>query len=449
MFPDADITTDIADFFSGEAYYYATEQQQPVSFRGGTAYVQRSKPPNMEVFEPDLDHVVHEVEVEGVKLPKVEAVEKTVHGPTNQGNSILTGKGAFRSVGPHRSSFGAKDFLEISMPDGWGLLKAFFEHYGYECTPSDKSPALLSQISLLGGVEGINVLANSRVFETLKKMSIRKGGSQAEKERLYLADREVKSYNFFTNTNIFGHERAKVILRWLVENRLVLRGVKLTCRQCSLKLWYAIDRIGEQWMCDGCRQEMPIPVRLDSADWKYRINELWANSGHQQGSIAALLAIYAMHAKWGSSFIREGFGYYPGVRLKKRDNASVPGDDVEIDLVALWGSRPVLVECKGSSKDFEDPKEANEFAGQLAKQVKLAEHIDAHKVIIASPSQFPKDKSILTSKVPKGNTVRIEWWDKDDLLDPIYLVNGVRANNSETLHLEWLGNWLTELYSEH
>ncbi len=411
--------------------------------------MQRSKPPNMEVFEPDLDHVVHEVEVEGVKLPKVEAVEKTVHGPTNQGNSILTGKGAFRSVGPHRSSFGAKDFLEISMPDGWGLLKAFFEHYGYECTPSDKSPALLSQISLLGGVEGINVLANSRVFETLKKMSIRKGGSQAEKERLYLADREVKSYNFFTNTNIFGHERAKVILRWLVENRLVLRGVKLTCRQCSLKLWYAIDRIGEQWMCDGCRQEMPIPVRLDSADWKYRINELWANSGHQQGSIAALLAIYAMHAKWGSSFIREGFGYYPGVRLKKRDNASVPGDDVEIDLVALWGSRPVLVECKGSSKDFEDPKEANEFAGQLAKQVKLAEHIDAHKVIIASPSQFPKDKSILTSKVPKGNTVRIEWWDKDDLLDPIYLVNGVRANNSETLHLEWLGNWLTELYSEH
>jgi hypothetical protein len=447
MFPDADITTDIADFFGGTSDYYVVEQQQPVFFRGGTAYMQRIRPPKMEGFHPDLDYVVHEVELEGVKLPAVEAVEKTVHGPASRGNSILTTKGAIRSVDPHESSFGAKDFLEIRMPDGWGLLEAFFEHYGYECSRSQKSHAALSQISLVGGVEGLNVVANSKVFEALKTLSIRKGSqtdtSQEEKARLYLADRRVATYNFFSSSERFGNKHAEVILRWLVDNRILLRGAEITCRRCKLKLWYAVDRIGERWTCDGCREEMPIPIKHNTLSWRYRISELWAN-GHQQGSVAPLLTLYAMHAKWGSSFAREAFGYYPGVELKKRDNASVPVDKIEIDLVALWGAKPVLVECKVSADHFNDPNKAAEFAGQLAKQVKLAEHVGARKLIVASPSRFPEDKSILTDQVTEGSTVEIEWWDKEVLLDPIYFLADVKANDAEKGHLEWLGSSLTD-----
>ena len=55
-----------------------------------------------------------------------------------------------------------------------------------------------------------------------------------------------------------------------------------------------------------------------------------------------------MHAKWGSNFAREGFGYYPRIELKKQGETSVPVDHVEVDLVALHGGRPVLVECKES-----------------------------------------------------------------------------------------------------
>jgi hypothetical protein len=277
MFPDADITTDIADFFGRTTDYYMVEQQQPVFFRGSTAHVQRIRPTKMEGFDPDLDHVVHEIEVEGVKLPAVEEVEKIVRGTAKRGYSILSAKGAIRSVGPHKSSFGAKDFLEIRMPDSWGLLEAFFEHYGYECSRSQKSYAALSQISLLGGVEGLNVVANSKVFEALKTLSIRKGSqtntSQEEKERPYLADRRVATYNFFSSER-FGNKHAEAILRWLVENKILLRGAEITCRRCKLKLWYVVDRIGERWTCDGCRQEMPIPIKHNTLPWRYRISEL-------------------------------------------------------------------------------------------------------------------------------------------------------------------------------
>ncbi len=79
-----------------------------------------------------------------------------------------------------------------------------------------------------------------------------------------------------------------------------------------------------------------------------------------------------MHARWGSTFAQEGFGYYPGIELKKREGNSVPVDHIEVDLVALHGGRPVLVECKESAEHLGAPGGAEEFAGQLADQVQLA-----------------------------------------------------------------------------
>lgn len=438
VFPDADITIDIAHFFGGTTDYYAVEQQQPVSFRAGTAYVQRIRPPKMEGFHPDLDHVVHEVEIEGVRLPAVEAVERVVYGPSNRGNPILTAKGAIRSVDPHKPGFRAKDFLEVRLPDGWGLLEAFFEHHGYECTATAKSQAALGQMALLGGVEGLNVVANSKVFRAVKGLCATSGRGEGDL-RPYRADRKAEAYNYFTKA--FGHQHARPILRWLVENRLLLRGADIECPRCRLKLWYAVDRIGERWTCDGCREEMPIPVKPDAVHWKYRINELWAN-GQDQGTVTPLLAIYAMHAKWGSSFAREGFGYYPGLDLKKRDGASVPVDHIEVDLFALWGGRPVLVECKESAEHLAEPAKAEELKEQLADQSKLAEHIGARKLIVASPSRFPEDKSILTGRLPPETTVNIEWWDEDTLLDPLYFGEDLRANDPEKWHLEWLSRTL-------
>lgn len=188
---------------------------------------------------------------------------------------------------------------------------------------------------------------------------------------------------------------------------------------------------------------MPIPVGPEALNWKYRINELWAN-GQDQGTVTPLLALHAMHAKWGYSFAREGFGYHPGIKLEKRDEASVPVNSIEIDLVALWGAKPILVECKESAEYLhDDPGQANKFAEQLAKQVKLAQHIDAPTLIVASPSRFPEDKSSLTSQVPEGSTVEIEWWDKDTLLDPLFSVAGFKLPNPERLHLAQLVQTLT------
>lgn len=439
LFPDADITTNIADFVGGTTDYYVVEERQPVTFVEGTTHVRRIRPAKMEGLQPDFDQIVHEVEIEGVKLPPLEAVQKTVFGVPGRGNRVLTERGGIRSVDPHNTVYSGKDYLEIRLPDGGRLLEAFFEHYGYECLPTAKSRAALGQMGLLGGVEGINVVANSKVYGALKDLCATSERDAGNSPRPYRADRKAEPYNYFTNA--FGNRNARPILDWLVENRLLLRGTNIPCPRCRLELWYPVNRVGERWMCDGCREEMPIPIKPDALHWRYRVNELWAN-GQDQGTVTPLLALYAMCARWGSTFAREGFGYYPGVELKRSEEGSVPVDQIEVDLVALYGGKPLLVECKESAEHLWTPEGADEFAVQLMDQIELAEHVGARKVIVASPSRFPEDKSCLMSKVPAKSDVEVEWWDDEVLLDPLYLAGDMKANDAQKWHLEWLAGSL-------
>lgn len=440
LFPEADITIDIADFVGGTTDYYVVEERQPVTFVEGTAHVSRIRPAKMEGLQPDFDYVVHEVEIEGVKLPPIDAVQEAVFGVPGRGNRVLTEKGGIRTVDPHKSVYPGKDYLEIRLPDGGRLLEAFFEHYGYECLPTAKSRAALGQMGLLGGVEGINVVANSKVYGALKDLCGTREGEEESNYRPYRADRKAEPYNYFTNA--FGNQNARPILNWLVENRLLLRGSNIACPRCRLELWYAVDRVGERWACDGCREEMPIPIKPDALHWRYRVNELWAN-GQDQGTVTPLLALYTMCARWGSTFAREGFGYYPGVELKRSEDSSVPVDHIEVDLMALYEGRLVLVECKESADHLWTPHGADEFADQLMDQIKLAEHVGARKIIIASPSRFPEDKSRLMSKVSdESSKVEVEWWDDEALLDPLYLAGDMKANDAQRWHLEWLAGSL-------
>ncbi len=439
LFPEADITTDIADFVGDTTDYYVVEERQPVTFAEGTTHVRRIKPPKMEGLQPDFDHVVHEVEIEGVKLPPLEAVERTVFGVPGRGNRVLTERGGIRTVDPHKTVYPGKDYLESRLPDGGRLLEAFFEHYGYECLPTAKSRAALGQMGLLGGVEGINVVANSKVYGALKDLCGTREREEESTSRPYRADRKAEPYNYFTNA--FGKRNARPILNWLVETRLLLRGSNITCPRCRLELWYAVDRVGERWTCDGCREEVPIPIKPDALHWRYRVNELWAN-GQDQGTVTPLLALYAMCARWGSTFSREGFGYYPGVELKRNEDSSVPVVHIEVDLVALYGGTPVLVECKESAAHLWTPQGADEFADQLVDLIKLAEHVGAPKVIIASPSRFPEDKSRLMNEVPAESDIEVEWWDDEVLLDPLYFLEDTKANEAQRWHLEWLAGSL-------
>jgi hypothetical protein len=408
-FPEAVIGAEqLSNYLIGRWTHYLSVEQAPVHFEVGRASVPRPRPGALDNFLPLLDRVVYEVGIEGVRLPQSDAVCDAIYG--HRPNRI-TKDGRLEYLSYPTSRSPRNELTNLQLPDGWTVLSSLLEERGYSSRPTQKSNLALGQLSLLGGVQNLKVLASSKVHRLLKELSGRRG---AERE---FATRERQSVALNRFEQAWGRETGRRLLRWLVEKRVLLRGAELECSRCRLKRWYPVGRLSEVWRCDGCQEDMPIPLGLDATHWRYRVNELFA-AGYDQGTVTPLLALYLMHTAWGRPSDREGFGCYPGVELIARDGVEVPVDHIEVDLVALRHGRPILVECKESGESLQDPEQASAFAVQLAGLAALAKHLGASRIVNATPNAFPEDKTALVEQMPQGAGVEVEWWDGASLLDP-------------------------------
>ncbi len=416
-YPEAGIgADDLLGLFAATCEYdFATEGTPAHLDRGRTSV----RPPRPEELKrgliPRVDNVAYEVGVEGAWLPQSEAMAWHLGWMPSHSHDNVSKRGNPRFVRQFEKEFSGKDLLDVSTPDGWTLLRSVFEERGYEVVPTAKSRTALGQLALLGGVENLKVAASSKVHGLLKEMSLGSGGGRA-----FVSDRRTETIGRFDKE--WGRSVGRDLLRWLIGRRLLFRGAVLKCPRCELSRWYEVDRIGETWRCDGCKEDMPIPLDLQSTSWRYRINELYAH-GHDQGTLTPLLTLYAMHTAWGTSSIGGSLGFYPGVELKAKEGADVPFAHKEIDLVALRGSSLILAECKESVGSLHEPGEASLFAEQLGDLVVLADHLGASQLLVTSSTAFPEDKSTLLAETPTEHAVELVWLDGHDLLDPNYFVH--------------------------
>jgi hypothetical protein len=221
---------------------------------------------------------------------------------------------------------------------------------------------------------------------------------------------------------------------------VVFRGAVLECPRCRLSGWYAIDRVGEVWRCNGCQEDSPIPLEPEKTEWHYHINELYAH-GHNQGTLTPLLTVNAMHASWRTSSVYGDLGFYPGVELRAKDGVDVPFEHKEIDLVAMRGGNLILAECKESARPFSEPGEAAAFARQLGDLVELADQLGASHLLVASSTAFPEDKAPLLAEAPSRHSVEIIWLDGRDLLDPDFVLHPLNYPEVATQRTERPEGW--------
>lgn len=441
-YPEARIgVEDLIELFTTTCEYrYATEKL-PAHFDHGRASIQPPRPEELKKnLAPEVDYMAYEVSVDGMWLPQGEVVARNLGWPDFHSRDNVSKRGNLRYVKQFNKRFSETDLLELRTPERWTLLRSVFEERGYDVAPTAKSRTARGQLALLGGVENLKIAASSKVHNLLKELSRGRG-----EDREYVYGRRTEPLSRFVSA--WGGEVGRDLLRWAIESRLLFRGADIKCPQCELSRWYEVDRIGETWRCDGCKEEMPIPLHLQVTSWRYRINELYAH-GLDQGTLTPLLTLYAMHVAWGTSSIHGDLGFYPCVELRAKDGVDVPFEHKEIDLVAMRGGNLILAECKESALPFSEPEEAAAFARQLGDLTVLADHLGASQVLAASSTAFPDDKDPLLAEVSPNSSVNIVWLDEHDLLDPHMFfhplnhptASGERADKPEgwdTDYLDW------------
>jgi hypothetical protein len=438
LYPEARIgVKDLVGLFTTTCEYRYTTQKSSAYFDRGRTSIQPPEPEELKQnLTPGVDYVAYEAGVDGIWLPQSEAMEWNLGWLDSRDK--VSKRGNLRFIKQFNKEFSERDLLELRTPDGWTLLRSVFEERGYDVVPTAKSRTALGQLALLGGVENLMVTASSKVHRLLKELSLGRG-----EDRAFVSDRRTEPLSRFERE--WGREAGRDLLQWLIERRLLFRGAIVTCPRCELSRWYEVDRIGETWRCDGCKEDMPIPLHLQSTSWRYKINELYAH-GHDQGTLTPLLTLYAMHTAWGTYSIHEGLGFYPGVELRAKEEADVPFAHKEIDLVAMRGGALILAECKESAESLSEPEEASLFARQLGDLVVLADHLRASKLLVASPSAFPDNKDALLAEVHSDYSVDIQWLDSYDLLDPhiiLHPLNHPRATGERVSKPEgWENDYL-------
>jgi hypothetical protein len=437
-YPEASIgTEDLIGLFTARSDYRYTAEKLPVFFESGRASIQPPRPGELENnLIPLVDHVTYEIGVDGMWMPQSKSMARHLAWPEFESRDRVSSRGNLRFVRTFKKELSERDLIELRTPDGWTLLRSVFEERGYDVAPTDKSRAALGQLALVGGVENIKVLASSKVRELLRELSIGRGEGNA-----FVSERRTAPLSRFDSK--LGKESGRELLKWLIERRLLFRGAIIKCPRCEWGKWYEVDRVAETWQCDGCKEEMPIPLHLQSTPWRYRINELYAH-GHDQGTLTPLLTLYAMHTAWGASSAYGNLGFYPGVELKAKDGADVPFQHKEIDLVAMRGGDLILVECKESVDHLSEHGEAAAFARQLGDLVVLADHLGASQVLAASSTPFPDDKETLIADVPSQRSVQITWLDSRDLLDPDFPLHPLRYPEVADRRIDRPEGWDTD-----
>src|SRR5205823_4893659 len=107
-------------------------------------------------------------------------------------------------------------------------------------------------------------------------------------------------------------------------------------------------------ICDGCREELPSPLDVNTLHWSYRINELIAD-GIDQGVLPHLLATRRINA-WARGSDADLLGFLPGLSLEPKSEGGPPR--IEVDLFAMKAGRIIIGECKRTGAELEDGQAA-------------------------------------------------------------------------------------------
>lgn len=407
-------------FFSGE-FRVGRRSELVVNFQGGSASIPA---PDYSPFGDFywMERIGWSVDIQGVDMP----VGSWRHFFRLGVMSRLATDGIGGWVGAVVNKPGA--LLDIGTTDGWDVVGGIGAQAGYVAQVSDKGQHGVALLRLLNEPRALQVLGSSRVYELLENMSEivpRRAvqarlrdvlGAAQEPEQLEQViqalqehlgegqfERQHLSLEAIRQRFEVSADVCAVIVNWLVQREILLRGYQIRCPHCGVARWYPLERLARVHHCDLCLEDSPITVPADRLDWSYRINELVARAV-DQGVLPHVLACRTF-VSWGQSVDSSLLGFLPGVSFRPRDGGA---GEIEVDLLAVMGGRAIVGECKASG--FLEEREVERLAG-------FARSLNCSRLIYASPKSFDGSADLLERATQLTPEIQVEVWDGEALFD--------------------------------
>ena len=236
------------------------------------------------------------------------------------------------------------------------LMKQIFDMAGFAAKPSSAGLVARQLIARLGGLQG------GRVFKIpgVRRLIKTHGPMASFNKRTALQliggkDPDNPSVKFDDHQGLYIEPRPHgknlepgAIFSYLVEKGLFRIGAELTCPNCRMANWIALDILKQHVICDLCGDDYDTTRQLVNGEFHYRRSGILGAERNAQGAVPVVLTLQQLDTNFHGA-IRENL-YSPSLDLEPKPGIELPKCETDFVWVIV---RPypektivILSECK-------------------------------------------------------------------------------------------------------
>jgi hypothetical protein len=252
---------------------------------------------------------------------------------------------------------------EFYLPSSDELVTRIFRAKNINVEPNRHTRYAMGTLRMLGNLDDALRFARTGGLLVLEPLLMERASQAGLSESTIL---ELLRGKFGIGSDVIQRISGETISR-LLSSGLIRRGLALTCPQCDLREWYAIEDLTELVECSGCRNWFQLPRSRFA--FNYRVSEL-PRRLLENGGRAVVTTAAALDAMSGGHFL------FLGGNLLELSEKTV---FAEIDLVCATTDVLAIVECKDYA-DITVERHQREAIGGLNKLLDLAPRLSANVV---------------------------------------------------------------------
>jgi len=211
--------------------------------------------------------------------------------------------------------------------------------------------------------------------------------------------------------NIIGDSAGIVqFIDELIEKGVLYRGFIFQCEACRNSDWYAIEDVGQSFMCSRCRRAQTYKKlhwkTPQEPRWYYKLDEI-VYQGYQHNMYIPILTLGVLQRS-----VKQSFFYLPEIEVRRDSAAERP--DAEIDFCCCLDGEIAIGEATKRPRLGESTKEEK---AELIKYKDLAISLGATIVVLSTFSEQWSPEMLKAAKeFFQGEKIAVKFLAKSDLL---------------------------------
>lgn len=306
--------------------------------------------------------------------------------------------------------------INIKLPKADDVFIAWMKDHGLEINLSAPGKIAKQMIKHLGGIHGINMLANEHMIALLKNME---SGKKMSKDQFWGEISKIAS------TRTFKRDTSD-ILKSYVERKIFQLGVTLQCPTCTHNSWYDIKALNYIVTCNNCLEEFSIPTHSpDDIKWAYKTSGPFGLPRRAEGVYPTLLALRVFSSLFHNSPIT------PMLSFETKIN-NVP---MEVDL-GLFFRKSQFKKDDDARVIFAECKSENSFEKNDIDKMKLISKKFPGSILVFATLKDDLSKKEIALLKPLVNKCR-RYYKDEEPYNPVMILTKTELFSDWDLYQTW------------